>query len=113
MGRKYKVKSIDVVDWEEDSVVEGRIVGYEEIQVKDDTRLTMVIDTKQAQVRVWHSKALTEAFDLGEVGDNIRIQFKGKVLLSGGHHFNRFSVAVWTGENDEKESQEPKEVKSV
>lgn len=111
MARKYKVKSIDVVDWEVDSIVEGRIVGFEEMKVKDDTRLTMVIDTEQTQVRVWHSKALSEAFELGTIGDNIRIQFKGKVPLSGGHTFNRFSVAVWTGEDDAKESQEPPEAK--
>lgn len=102
MPRKYKVKSIDVVDWEVNSVIEGVILDYETMKVKDDDRLTMVIDTGQTKARVWHSKALEEAFSLGVVGDNIRIEFKGKVPISGGHTFNRFSVAVWTGVDDEK-----------
>lgn len=109
MPRKYKVKSVDVVDWETNSIVEGVITAYEPIKVGKEERVTMVIDTGQTRARVWHSHALKEAFDLGEVGDNIRIEFKGKVPLQGGHTFNRFSVSVWTGESDAKEEKDPAE----
>lgn len=105
MVRRYKVKSIDAVDWEKTPLVEGKILNLEPMMVDDEERLTMIIDTGQTQVRVWQSKALDDAFTLGEVGDSIRIEFKGKVPLKGSKTFNRFSVAVWTGEDDEAENQ--------
>lgn len=99
MARTYKVRSVDSIDWEKTPVLEGKVLSMESIKVGEEERDVMVIDTGSQKVRVFHSAALDEAFSMAELGDSIRLEFRGKVALKGGKTFNRFSVAVWTGED--------------
>lgn len=108
--RVYKVRSLDTVDWNTNPDLEGLIVEYGSIEVKGEERAFMVIDTGQQKVRVFHSTALHEAFELGVQGDHIHIAFRGKVNIVGGHTFNRFQVQVWTleeGDDEEKKEGAP------
>lgn len=106
--RKYKVRTLDTADFNRDPDLEGVIAEYGSIDVKGDERAFVVIDTGQRKVRVFHSTALKDAFEQGEPGDHIRIEFRGKVKIEGGHTFNRFQVQVWTEEDDGEATQETK-----
>lgn len=96
-AREYIHRSIDVWDEEKQPVIEGVIARSEEMEVDDEVRETFVIETPDGFVRIWHSGALKEAFELGKVGDGIRLHYKGRKALSGAKTFKRISVAVWKG----------------
>lgn len=104
--RKYKVRSLDTVDFNKTPELVGVIKEYGVVDVKGDERSFMTIDTGQRLVRVFHSTALNDAFELGEQGDHVRLVFHGKVSIQGGHTFNRFEVQVWTEEGTPDETQE-------
>ena len=104
--RTYKVRSIDTVDWNSTSDLEGVIEKYDVIDVKGKDRQVMIVDTGQRLVQVFHSKALDEGFQLGEPGDHIHMSFLGKVSISGGHTFNRFEIQVWTEEGTPDDQEE-------
>jgi hypothetical protein len=106
MERKYKLRSTDVWDEETQPILIGVVNSFEPLEVGDETRETMLIDTGTAVVRVWHSEALKEAFELAKAGDGIRLEFKGKIPLKGGKTFKRISVQVWEGGNLEEIRQE-------
>ena len=103
--RVYKVRSVDSADWDRDPELEGTIKEFGSLAVDDKERPFMVIDTGMRKVRVFDSKALEEAFEKGEPGDHIRLEYRGKVKVQGGKTFKRFNVQVWTeeeGEGDEE-----------
>ena len=93
--RKYKHRSIDIWNEEEMPILEGVVLGFEDMEVDKEKRATMTIETLNGIFRVWHSSALEEGFKLGNKGDGIRLQYRGKVSLSGGKTYKRISVAVW------------------
>lgn len=97
MERKFKVRSEDVWDEEINPVLTGVIVRFEPFKVDKEERLTMLIDTGKALVRIWHSHALSEAFEVGKSGDGIRLEYQKTVPLKGGKTYKRISVQVWEG----------------
>lgn len=108
MPRNYKVRSIDIWDEEAQPILTGVVVKFEEVEVDNEMRSTMLIDTGESIVRVWHSHALTEAFDLATPTDGIRIAFKGYAPLKGKKTFKRISVQVWEGGDLEEIVKEAK-----
>ncbi len=107
-ARKYKVRTESPHDFATNPTCEGRIVKIDTIQVEKKDRLFMVIDTRSTLAQVFHSHALTPAFDEAEVGDGIRIVFHGKKKRPGGKTFNKFSAQVWewSDEDDQEETDE-------
>jgi len=103
MERKYKHRSIDVHDFEHAPLLRGRVLRREPIQVDDEVRETLVIDTGVYMTRVFASAGLQEAFDVSTEGDCIEIRFLGRKALKGAKTFKRFSVQVWEGSLEETE----------
>lgn len=105
--RTYKTRSVDPHNWDEEPDIEGVITVLDTLLVDDEERSFMTVDTGQALTQVFHSHALTEAFNEAAVGDHIHIQYRGKVKTKkGGHTFNRFAVQLWTEEVEDEEVQE-------
>ena len=96
--RKYKTRSIDTHDFLEDARLQGKIQVVEEIEVDEEKRMTMIIDTGDRLARIFKSKALEEAFDVAVKGDCISLHLLGIKPLKGAKTFKRFSVAVWEGD---------------
>lgn len=95
--RKFKVRSIDIWNEELQPILTGVIDKFETLKVGKDDRETMLIETGTAIIRVWHSHAVKDAFDLGEPGDGIRLHYQGTVPLAGAKTYRRVSVQVWVG----------------
>lgn len=93
--RKYKVRTESPHDFSLEPVCQGRIVKFDKLEIDDEERLYMVVDTFHTLAQVFHSFGLTEAFDDGVPGDMVRIVFHGKKKLKGAKSFNKFSVQVW------------------
>lgn len=93
--REYTHRSIDVWDEELQPIVEGVVTTIEPFKVDDEERDTLVIETPEGFLRIWHSGALKEAFELAVVGNGIRLVYKGRKAIGGNKTFKRISVAVW------------------
>lgn len=106
ISKQFKTRSIDSVDFSVTPTVEGVVLGMDKLTVGEKDRAYMTIDTGANIAQVWYSHALSEAFELAAEGDNIKIEFHGKVKLKSGHSFNKFSVQVWTETGTDDAPQE-------
>jgi len=110
--RIFKTRSLDTADFEREPDLEGVVVEMGSLEVDEEERPFMVIDTGQRLVRVFHSSALKEAFDCAEKGDNIHLEYRGKVKLQGGKSFKRIAVQVWNDGEEEDDNEESQTSKS-
>lgn len=96
---KTVLRSIDVWDIDRDPLIYGLVESFETLEVETkkglEERESMVVDTGSSRLRVWHSAALKEAFELAKPGFVVRLEHRGKVPIKGGQTFNRISVTVW------------------
>lgn len=97
--KRYKLRTVSSHDFERDPILEGRIVDMDPIDVEGSERRSIVVDSGDAMARVFESKALEEIWDLGELGDMVKLTFGGKKPLPGGHSFSRFSVVLWSDDD--------------
>lgn len=106
--RTYKSRTTDPHDWDRTPEVEGVVMDKDILIVDDEERAFLNIDTGESISQVFHTHALTDAFNCAEVGDHIHIQYRGKIKTKKkGHTFSRFAVQVWTeGEDDESSEEE-------
>ncbi len=96
-GRKYKLRSEDVHDWDSIPEVEGQIAKLDSQKIEDDDRRFMLIDTGGYVARAYETGALEELFNCAAVGDCVKLVFLGMTRTKkAGRKFRRFSFQLWT-----------------
>lgn len=95
-GRKYKVRAPVQHDFTSEPVLEGQIVQTGTMKIDGEDRDFMVVVSATSLSQVFRSTGLAEAFDASDVGDFVRLEYKGTKDLGGGRTFKRYSVAVWS-----------------
>lgn len=96
-GRRYKVRSEDVHDWDAIPEVEGQIAKLDTQKIEDDDRRFMLVDTGGYVARVYETAALEELFNQAVEGDCVRLVFlRMTQTKKAGRKFRRFSFQLWT-----------------
>lgn len=95
MARQYKVRSTVDADWDRQPLVEGIVSEKPKAIEQIEGRRVMLLRTDDALVRVYESFDLHELFDAAEVGDNVRIEYRGMIDVKGGRTMRKFAAALW------------------
>ena len=95
-GRKFKVRNPTPHDFTSEPSLTGKVVAFGSIEIEDEEREMVLIDTGATISQVYRTKALEDVFTKAAIGDTVELIYGGEKELGGGRSFKKFSVAVWT-----------------